>query len=127
MKTMWKQLRRFSDASGATAIEFGICGPAFLLFMLGTIYTGMLLFTESSLQYAVEAGARCASIQTTVCTSSSAITTYAQNAYYGPLVTPTFTYADASCGHKVSSTTNFGFDAGYLNLTIPLTATACYP
>ena len=127
MTRMLKQLRRFGDASGAAALEFAIVGPVFILFMIGSVYTCMMLFAESSMQYAVEAGARCASVQTTVCTSSSTTTAYAQNAYYGPLISPTFTYAAATCGHQVSSTVTFGYNFGYLNLSVPLTATACYP
>jgi Flp pilus assembly protein TadG len=127
MTRMLKQLRRLGDTSGAAALEFAIVGPVFILFMIGTVYTCMMLFAESSMQYAVEAGARCASIQTTVCTSSSTTTTYAQNAYYGPLISPTFTYATPACGHQVNSTVTFGYNFGYLNLSVPLTATACYP
>jgi len=127
MTMMRKLSQLFGDQDGAAALEFGIVGPIFLLFMIGTAYTCMMLFAESSMQFAAEAGARCASVQTTVCTSSSAITTYAQNAYYGPVVNPTFTYAVASCGHQVSSSTTFGYNFGYLNLSVPLTATACYP
>jgi Flp pilus assembly protein TadG len=123
----WRQIRNFGCDSGATALEFAIVGPIFLLFMVGIAYTCMVLFAESSMQYAVEAGARCASVQTTVCTNSSAITTFARNAYYGPIVDPTFTYATATCGHQVSSTTTFGYNFGYLNLSVPLSATACYP
>ena len=123
----WKHLKRFADEGGAAALEFGIVGPIFMLFMIGILYTCMMLFAQSSMQFAVEAGARCASVQTSVCTSSSSITTAAQNAYYGPLVSPTFTYATATCGHQVSSTTTFGYNFGYLNLSVPLSATACYP
>ena len=119
--------KSLGDESGAAALEFAVVGPVFLLFMIGIAYSCMLLFTESSMQYAVEAGARCASVQTTVCTGSSTITTYAQNAYYGPIVSPNFTYATAACGHQVSSTVTFGYNFGYLNLSVPLSATACYP
>jgi Flp pilus assembly protein TadG len=124
---MRKLSRIFGDEGGAAALEFGIVGPIFLLFMIGTAYTCMMLFTESSMQFAVESAARCASVQTTVCTSSSAITTFAQNAYYGPIVSPTFTYSTPACGHQVASSTTFGYNFGYLNLSVPLTATACFP
>ena len=126
MKT-WKQVARFGDECGATALEFSIVGPVFLLFIIGTFYTCMMLFAESSLQFAAEAGARCASVQTTVCTNSTTTTTFAQNAYYGPIVSPTFTYSTPACGHQVSGSTTFGYNFGLLNLSVPLSATACYP
>jgi Flp pilus assembly protein TadG len=121
----WKKI--LANEGGAAAIEFSIVGPVFLLMMIGAAYSCMLMFAQSSLQYAVEAGARCASVQTTVCTSGTAITTFAQNAYNGPLISPTFTYATAACGHQVNSSVNFGFNLGFWNATIPLSATACYP
>jgi len=121
----WKKI--LGDEGGATAIEFSIVGPVFLLMMIGAAYACMLLFAQSSLQYAVEAGARCASVQTTVCTDSSTTTAAALAGYNGPIINPGFTYATAACGHQVSSTVNFGFNAGYFNATIPLSATACYP
>ena len=117
----------FNEDGGATAVEFALVGPIFLLFMIGLIYTCMVFFTMGSMQYAVEAGARCASIQTTVCTSSATIVSYTQSQYLGPLVSPTFTYSTPACGHQVSSTTSFDFNIGWYKATVPLSAQACYP
>lgn len=117
----------FRDARGATAVEFAIVGPVFLLFMLGLTYTGMLLFANGSLQYAVQAGARCASIQTAVCSDSATTISYTKTKYYGPILNPTFTYSTPTCGHQLTSTTNFGFNFGLVNMTVPLSAKACYP
>jgi Flp pilus assembly protein TadG len=121
------QIRFAKDQHGATAVEFAIVGPVFLLLVIGMIYTCMLLFSMASMQYAVEEGARCASVKTTVCTDSASIVAYTQNAYYGPLNSPTFTYSTPACGHQVSSSTNFAFDIGLSTLTVPLAATACFP
>jgi hypothetical protein len=93
----------------------------------GVIYLCLGLYAVGSLQYAVEAGARCASVQTTVCTSSATIVGYAQSHYYGAAGTPKFSYAANGCGHSVSATLNFVVDLGLTAVTVPLSASACFP
>ena len=115
------------DENASTAVEFAIVGPIFLTLTVGMIYTCLLLFSMGSMQYAVEEAARCASVKTTVCTSSGTIITYAQGVYYGPVTAPTFTYSTPACGHQVSGSSSFAFDIGLTTLTVPLTATACFP
>lgn len=112
---------------GATALEFAIVGPLFLALTVGLIYGCLLLFSTASMQYAVEEGARCASVKATVCTDSVSTINYTRAAYYGPITAPTFTYATPSCGHAVSSTTNFSFNFVFSTLVVPLSATACFP
>jgi len=113
--------------NGAAALEFAIVGPIFTAMLFGIVYLGLLLFSMASMHFAVEEGARCASVKTTVCNSSSATINYTKAAYYGPVTTPSFVYADAACGHSVSSSTSFAFFIGVTTLTVPLSATACYP
>ena len=117
----------FEDSRGTSAIEFAIVGPIFLMLTVGMIYVCLMLFSMGSMQYAVEAGARCASVKTTICTNSATTIAYAQAAYYGPVSAPTFTYANATCGHSVSSSTNFALNIILATMTVPLSATACYP
>jgi Flp pilus assembly protein TadG len=113
--------------SGAAALEFAIVGPVFIMMLFGIVYLGMLLFSMASMQFAVEEGARCASVKTTVCTDSTATINYTKAAYYGPVSTPSFTYANAACGHSVTSSTNFSLFIGTATITVPLSAAACYP
>jgi len=44
---------------GATAVETAIVLPAFLLLLFAVIEGGLLFWTQSTLQFAVEAAARC--------------------------------------------------------------------
>jgi Flp pilus assembly protein TadG len=118
-------LRR--NIAGGTAVETALLLPAFLTMILGGIAAGSIGFTVSSLNYAVEAAARCASVQTTVCTSSTAITTYAASKYSGPRVSPVFTYSTSGCGHTVSARATFSLNLVPQLLNLPLTATSCYP
>jgi Flp pilus assembly protein TadG len=119
--------RMLDDIRGATAVEFAMVGPVFLLMVVGIIYICLMFFCMGSMQYAVEKSARCASVATTVCTDSNSTIAYASAAYYGPLAAPTFTYANRTCGHSVTGTTNFALHFVVATLTVPLSATACFP
>ena len=116
-----------SDNRGTTAIEFAILAPVFISLIIGTLYLCNLLFLVGSLHFAVEDGARCASVKTTVCTDNASIIAYAQSRFLGPFVSPTFTYAAAACGNSVSATANYVFDMGVSQVTVPISATACFP
>jgi len=47
-----------ANEGGATAVEFGLLAPPLLLFIVGLIGYGLYFFTESSLEYGVEAASR---------------------------------------------------------------------
>jgi Flp pilus assembly protein TadG len=115
------------DERGSSAVEFAIVGPVFLMLMVGTIYAGLLFFQVGSLQYAVEEGARCASVKTTVCTGSPATINYTNAAYHGAVITPVFVYSTPACGHAVTGSANFQLDFVLTTVTVPLSATACFP
>lgn len=56
---MTQSLRRFSHSDrGATAVEFAIVGPPFIMIIGATIETGMMMFTEYMLQSAVNDASR---------------------------------------------------------------------
>jgi Flp pilus assembly protein TadG len=118
--------RALGDQRGASVVEFALVAPAFLMILIGGLYLGMAGLTASSLRYAVEAGARCASVNTTVCSSNSATQTYAQARYKGTY-TPVFTASSATCGHLVTGTVTFRLDTGIKRIDIPLTARSCFP
>lgn len=114
------------DKRGTSAIEFAFVGPVFLMLVVGMMYGCLMLFSMASLHYAVEEGARCASVKATVCTDSTSILSYTQAAYNGP-DTPTFSSTTPACGHAVTGSTNFAFNLGVASWTVPLSATACFP
>jgi Flp pilus assembly protein TadG len=101
------------DTRGTSALEFAFVGPVFLLMVIGMLYGCLMLFSMASLHYAVEEGARCASVNT-------------QTAYNGT-GSPTFTSTSPACGHAVTGSTNFSFNMGVASWTVPLSATACFP
>jgi TadE-like protein len=117
-----------NDQRGTTAVEFAIVGPIFIMVLIGIFYLCMCLSVVGSMHYAVEEGARCASVRTTVCTDQTSTVAYTQNHYYGPTSLPTFTYnAAAACGHSVSGSINYVLDVGLKQFNVPITAAACFP
>lgn len=113
---------------GATAVEFAVVFPAYVLVVIGGLYACFALFTATSLQYAVEQGSRCAAVNSSACTDGPSTITYAQSHYLGLAGSPpTFTYTTPSCGHNLTASVNYGFDFGMTSVTVPITATACFP
>jgi Flp pilus assembly protein TadG len=117
----------WNNNHGATAVEFAIVAPVLVGLVVGSLYLCMGLFLAGSLQFAVEEGARCASVNTSTCNDATSIATYARSRYFGPAVSPTFTYAAAACGNSVSASVNYVADLGFNTVTIPISATACFP
>jgi Flp pilus assembly protein TadG len=115
------------DQQGTTAVEFAIVAPVFIALLVGTIALCVGLFLIGSLHYAVEESARCASVKTTICTDAATTVAYAQNHYFGPNVSPTFTYAAAACGNSVSASISYSMNVGFQTFTVPFSATACFP
>jgi Flp pilus assembly protein TadG len=117
----------WGDESGTTAVEFAIVAPIFILLSIGLIYLCLGLYAVSSLQYAAEEGARCASVKTTVCADSASTVSYAKSHYYGAGTAPSFSYSATGCGHTVSATLSYVVDLGLTKVTVPLSASACFP
>ena len=108
-------------------MEFAIIAPVFILLIIGTIALCYALFLVGSLHFAVEDGARCASVKTTICSDPATTIAYAQSRYLGPNVSPTFTYAAAACGNSVSGSVTYSMNVGFRTFVIPISATACFP
>ena len=115
------------NQDGTTAVEFAIIAPVFILLIIGTIGLCFALFLVGSLHFAVEDGARCASVKTTICTDATSTIAYTQSRYMGPNVSPTFTYAAAACGNSVTASISYSMDVGLKTFVIPISATACFP
>ena len=123
-----RRLRLVSCESGATAVEFALVAPPFLMLFVGILSACVAVLTEASLDYAVEGAARCYSVNSTQCSTASATQSYAQTLYQGPnSPAPTFTASTPSCGHQVTGTLNYVLSAGVKQWTIPMSSTACFP
>lgn len=126
-------MRRFNpirfgrDRSGASAVEFGLVLPIFILLVLGGMGAATLGYTVVSLHFAVQDAARCAAVKTAVCTSGAATEAYAEERYSGPKISPTFTYALTACGPTVTATAVYDLNLIPHLSDIPITASSCYP
>jgi Flp pilus assembly protein TadG len=123
------KIRHFRlDISGATALEFALCAPAFFMLVMGVVELGLLVWMQLALQQGVEAAARCASINKNTCASSSQIQTYAAAQSFGlsPPAT-TFTVSTPSCGNQVQASYTPSYLPSFPIPTLTLTASACFP
>lgn len=121
-------MKLHGDERGTTAIEFAIVGPIFIFLLIGIFYLCMGFAVAGSMHYAVEEGARCASVRTTVCSDDGTTIAYTKSHYFGPGNQPTFIYDPAApCGHSVSGSIIYVVDLGLKQITVPITAAACFP
>jgi Flp pilus assembly protein TadG len=115
---------------GSVAVETAMVLPAFLLLLFAIIESGLLFWTQTSLQAAVEAAARCAVVNTTQCGSTSAIQSYAAAQVVGITVSSSsFNVSQPSCGYQVSISYPFSLVVTQLfsSGTITLNAKSCHP
>jgi Flp pilus assembly protein TadG len=115
-----------TDVRGASAVEFGLAFPAFAALLAGTLGGGLLLWTQLGLQHGVVMAARCASVNSRLCGSSSAIQSYAAQQTYGVNPAPSvFTWSVQSCGNQVTASLPIQTFASYFG-SVTLTAEACF-
>lgn len=129
MKLQWLR----SDTGGATAVEFAVMAPLFLALTFGVIEVGLLMWILLGLQHGVEMAARCATINTTLCNTTSEIQDFAaQNAYGLNPAPATFTVSAppaSPCGNQVTANYTFNWLTDYFFMTpsLTLSARSCYP
>jgi Flp pilus assembly pilin Flp len=113
-----KQLQ--CDDGGATAVEFAIIAPVFLMIVFGILQLSMLGFTVASLNYAVEHGARCNAVRS----DCPDIETY-YHAFGEPEfdVTPT----GEACGILVTAELTYTLSVVAFQKSVDLSSSACFP
>lgn len=114
---------------GAVAVEYGIILPVFLVLVLGMMDTGRLLWTQTTLDRAVEAAARCSVVNTLQCGTATQVQQYAVTQAYGVNITSAaFTVAAQACGVKVTVAYPFRLVIPWLTVSqVTLNASGCYP
>lgn len=129
-KKTWRRLISFGDCNeGTTAVEIAIILPVFFALLFGIIEGGLLFYTQSTLQFAVEAAARCAAVDANTCSSPSTIQAYAASQASGMSVSSSsFTVSSPSCGQQVSISYPFNsIVPGLIPWTITLNVQSCHP
>ena len=127
--------RLWRSRSGATAIEMAFLLPVFLGFLLGIEEFGRALWTQTALQYAVEAAARCAAVSPSECTPD--VPSYAAGQAFGMSIpSSSFTYTpNAICGvasltSGAQVTASYAFPAlvpQLIPISVTLSAKSCHP
>ncbi len=114
---------------GAAAIEYAILLPALLIFTLGIVDVGRLLWTQTTLDRAVEAASRCAAINATQCGTAAKIQAFAVQEAYGLQITAAaFTAGTSGCTAGVQASVPFRLIIPWLaRPSLTLKAKACYP
>lgn len=116
-----------ADRRGSIAVEFAFIVPPLILFLLGAIEGGRMLWAQNALQYAVEQAARCAVVDTTNCGSVSQIQAYAAGKTYSlHLASKIFSVTNPSCGAQVSANLPFSTITP-IPITMTLKAKSCHP
>jgi hypothetical protein len=134
-------LRRLVRApDGVETVEFALVSVALFTFLLGVVEFGRLYWTQSELQYAAEAGARCATVNCCAagpasCGASTG-TTGIQKFTAGQLLGMSvasgnlsgFQVSAAICGNQVTFNYSFSFLVSSLlpQAAITLATTACH-
>jgi TadE-like protein len=113
------------DCGGAVAVEFAIISIPLLFLMAGGFDLGLAMLTETRINFAVEAAAKCGAISAAMCTSPP------QTAAYGASIAglrginaSSFLVTTEACGMNVTATYAY---AGVVLPAITLSAGACYP
>jgi Flp pilus assembly protein TadG len=120
--------RRFArDQAGNLAVEFGLIAPALLLFILGIVEGGRLMWTQNALHYSVQEAARCATINKTNCGSATQIQSFAAGRSGAGFASSVFTATVASCGNRVSASYTMPLNIPFMSHSISLSAQSCYP
>ena len=110
-------------------MEFGFLALPLVILIFGIMQFGMIVWIQTSLQYAVERAARCAWVNTTLCGTSAQITQYAAAQMVAPGVTSqNFSFASTACGNQVSATFTYNYVLRvFLPASVTLTAKSCHP
>jgi Flp pilus assembly protein TadG len=101
-------------SGGATAVEMAFLLPVFLLFVFGIIEFARVVLTQTALQFAAEAAARCAAVSPSSCTapggSSMDIPAYAASQTMGVSIpSSAFTYTqNANATANCTTSQNIG-------------------
>ena len=124
-----KILRWLRDIRGISAVEFALTAPVFFVLLFAIIEGGLMVWTQIGLQHGAEAAARCASINTTLCGTTSGIQDYAAQSALGLTVSPsTFSVSALACGNQVSANYAFGFVTTLFGpASVTLNAKSCFP
>jgi Flp pilus assembly protein TadG len=102
--------------------------PVVLLFIYGLSEFARAIWIQATLDYAVQAAARCAAVDTNTCANSSQTQVFAASRAVGLTISSdNFSVSTESCGTRVAISLPYQFSVPNLfPQPVTLTASACY-
>jgi Flp pilus assembly protein TadG len=97
------------DRSGSTAAEFAMVLPVLLMFLIGIIDVGRLLWTWNMAEKATQMGARFA-VTTDMVPNTLATTTFVSSTVLQGDTVPTSAFASTSCDSSQCTPATWGYD-----------------
>ena len=123
-----RQCRNFlQDTAGASAAEFALVFPVLAILLIGTLHLCIMVYANSTLQFAVDDAARCESVKTTICPDAGSTQTHAATTFGFANLTPNFVASNLPCGYQVVGTATYALNAVVTTISVPLSATSCFP
>lgn len=128
MNRMERVMSRFArDAGGSAAVETAFVLPLAIVLIVGTINLGQLASVINGMHFAVEEAARCSAVNVGLCGTPQATVTYAHERYIAPGGPPEFVATSSACGRTVTATHEYELSFVLGSVSVPLSATACFP
>jgi Flp pilus assembly protein TadG len=126
------------DRRGATAVEFALVAPVFLMFMFLIIDGSRMVWTYQTLQEVATSSARCAALKLTACADNTSVQNYASARAIAsgvPLATTAITLTPSTTCQATSGMVKVAINSAYQGATTKLlptsvstlTTEACFP
>lgn len=125
LRTMLRRWRR--DRSGAAAVELALVLPFATMLIVGCISGSQMIAVVNGMHFAVEEAARCYAVNKTTCNSATAAQNFAAGRFTGGSTTPQFIASVEGCGRRVTALVTYTWRIGIANMSVPLSATSCFP
>ena len=115
------------NQSGSSVIQMAFIAPAMLMFILGIMEIGRVMWLQNALDYSVVEAARCLSNSPATCSSASQAQSFAASESGAAFDSSVFTVTTSSCGNKVTASYPVTLNIPYVDWSTTLTSQACYP
>ncbi len=116
-----------SNSSGSAVVELAFIVPAVLLFVIGAMEVGRVMWLQNALNYSVLGAARCMSNAPATCDTTADTQSYAAGLAGAGFTSSNFTVTTASCGNQVTASYPVTLLIPYVSVSTTLTSQVCYP
>lgn len=115
------------DRAGSLTVDFAMIAGPLLSLLLGTMEIGRLLWYQNALNYSVEEGARCATIDVNNCGTTDQVKSYSAGKSGVGFASGVFSVSSPACGNQVNASYPMSLSIPFVPVSVTLTAQSCYP